>query len=144
MDQAGSGSHVHLSLWQNDRNAFYNASDPLGLSPVAYAFIAGVLEHLPALLALTCPSLNSYQRLAPGMWSSAYVCYGPDNREAAVRIASPFQGREESSTNIEVKAIDGSANPYLALAGIVAAGLDGISRNLRPGEAIRTNPRNPE
>lgn len=140
IDQAGSGSHVHLSLWNNDRNAFYNASDPLGLSTVAYGFIAGVLEHLPALLALTCPTLNSYQRLAPGMWSSAFICYGPDNREAAVRIASPFHGREESSTNIEIKAIDGSANPYLAIAGIVAAGLDGINRNLRPGEAIRTNP----
>lgn len=140
IDQAGSGSHVHLSAWKAGRNAFYSPTDPLGLSSLAYSFIAGVLQHLPALLALTCPSLNSYQRLAPGMWSSAFVCYGPDNREAAVRIASPFRGREEASTNIEVKAIDGSANPYLALAGIIGAGLDGVRRNLNPGEAIVTNP----
>jgi glutamine synthetase len=140
VDQAGSGSHIHLSVWRQGRNAFYDAADPLGLSGLAYGFIAGVLDHLPALLALTCPSLNSYQRLAPGTWSSAFVCYGADNREAAIRVASPFRGREEASTNIELKAIDGSANPYLALAGVIAAGLDGVRRNLRPGEAIQTNP----
>jgi len=140
IDQAGSGSHIHLSVWKAGTNAFYAGADPLGLAPLAYSFIAGILVHLPGLLALTCPSLNSYQRLAPGMWSSAFVCYGPDNREAAVRIASPFRGREEASTNIELKAIDGSANPYLALAGVIAAGLDGVRRGLSPGEAIRTNP----
>jgi glutamine synthetase len=140
IDQAGSGSHVHLSAWRDGENAFYASSDRFGLSTLAYAFIAGVLRHLPGLLALTCPSLNSYQRLAPGMWSSAFVCYGPDNREAAVRIASVFRGREQASTNIEIKAIDGSANPYLALAGLIAAGLDGVRRNLSPGEAVVTNP----
>lgn len=140
LNQAGSGSHIHLSVWREGRNAFYDGSDPLGLSAMAYGFIAGVLDHLPGLLAITCPSLNSYQRLAPGTWSSAFICYGPDNREAAVRIASPFRGRVEASTNIELKAIDGSANPYLALAAVIAAGLDGVRRNLRPGEAIRTNP----
>jgi glutamine synthetase len=140
IDQAGSGSHVHLSAWRGDDNAFYAPNDPFGLSPLAYAFIAGLLQHLPALLALTCPSLNSYQRLAPGMWSSAFVCYGPDNREAAVRIASPFRGREQASTNIEFKAIDGSANPYLAMAGVIAAGLDGVRQALSPGEAVMANP----
>jgi glutamine synthetase len=140
VDQAGNGSHIHLSVWEGGRNAFFAAADPLGLSPFAYSFIAGILDHLPALLALTCPSLNSYQRLAPGMWSSAFVCYGPDNREAAVRIASPFRGREEASTNIELKAVDGSANPYIALAGVIAAGMDGVHRRLSPGEAIDTNP----
>ncbi len=140
VDQAGSGSHIHLSVWREGRNAFHDGADTLGLSGLAYAFIAGLLDHLPGLLALTCPSANSYQRLAPGTWSSAFVCYGADNREAAIRIASPFRGREEASTNIELKAIDGSANPYLALAGVIAAGLDGVRRNLRPGEAIQTNP----
>jgi glutamine synthetase len=140
IDQAGNGSHIHVSGWKDGENAFYSSTDPLGLSPLAYSFIAGILQHLPGLLALTCPSLNSYLRLAPGMWSSAFVCYGPDNREAAVRIASPFEGREQASTNIELKAIDGSANPYLALAGVIAAGLDGVQRNLNPGEAVLTNP----
>jgi glutamine synthetase len=139
-DQAGSGCHVHLSLWNGDRNAMYDPACPLGLSQLGRAFVAGVLTHLPGLLAVTCPSVNSYLRLAPNMWSSAYTCWGPDNREAAVRVASPFRGRVEASTNIEVKAVDGSANPYLALGAIVAAGLDGIQRRLDPGEPLTTNP----
>jgi glutamine synthetase len=112
----------------------------LGLSDLGRSFVAGILAHLPALLAITCPSVNSYRRLAPNMWSSAYTCWGPDNREAAVRVASPFRGREEASTNVEVKAVDGSANPYLALGALVAAGLDGIRRHLDPGEPLDVNP----
>jgi glutamine synthetase len=139
-DQAGNGCHVHLSLWNYDRNAMYDAHGELGLSQVGRAFVAGVLTHLPGLLALTCPSVNSYSRLAPNMWSSAYTCWGMDNREAAVRVASPFKGRVEASTNVEIKAVDGSANPYLALGALIAAGLDGIERNLDPGEPLNTNP----
>jgi glutamine synthetase len=74
------------------------------------------------------------------MWSSAYTVWGPDNREAAVRVASPFKGRIEASTNIEIKAVDGSANPYLALGAILAAGLDGVQRGLDPGEPVAMNP----
>jgi glutamine synthetase len=74
------------------------------------------------------------------MWSSAYTCWGPDNREAAVRVASPFRGRVEASMNVELKAVDGSANPYLALGAIVAAGLDGLERGLEPGEPLSVNP----
>jgi glutamine synthetase len=139
-DQAGSGCHVHLSLWNGEHNVMYDRAGLLGLSAVARAFVGGILTHLPGLLALTCPSVNSYLRLAPNMWSSAYTCWGPDNREAAVRVASPFKGRVEASTNIEIKPVDGSANPYLALGGIVAAGLDGVRRNLDPGEPITRNP----
>lgn len=139
-DQAGSGCHVHMSLWNGNRNAMYDPAGAVGLSRTGRAFVAGVLTHLPGLLALTCPSVNSYLRLAPNMWSSAYTCWGPDNREAAVRVASPFRGRVEASTNIEIKAVDGSANPYLALGAIVAAGLDGMQRGLDPGEPVLTNP----
>lgn len=139
-NQAGSGHHVHLSLWRDGRNSFYDAGDRYCLSATAYSFIAGILTHLPGLIALLAPSLNSYRRLAPGMWSSAYACYGPDNREAAVRIASPFRGREEGSANIELKALDASANPYIALSGILAAGLDGVVRGLQPGEPVTVNP----
>jgi glutamine synthetase len=139
-DQAGSGCHVHMSLWTGDRNMLYDAAGQLGLSSLGRSFVAGILEHLPALLALTCPSVNSYLRLEPNRWSSAYTCWGPDNREAAVRVASPFRGREEASTNIEIKAVDGSANPYLALGAIVAAGIDGIERGLDPGEPLLSNP----
>src|SRR5439155_18613367 len=139
-DQAGNGCHVHLSMWRGDRNAFYDSAGELGLSQIGRGFVAGVLEHLPGLLAITCPSVNSYRRLAPNMWSSAYTAWGPDNREAAVRVASPFKGRVEATTNVEIKAVDGSANPYLALGAIVAAGLDGIERGLDPGEPLASNP----
>jgi len=139
-DQAGNGCHVHMSLWNGNRNALYDPSSSTGLSTSGRAFVAGILTHLPALLAVTCPSVNSYMRLAPNMWSSAYTCWGLDNREAAVRVASPFKGRVEASTNIEIKAVDGSANPYLALGVIVAAGLDGLRRGLDPGEPLQTNP----
>jgi glutamine synthetase len=139
-DQAGSGCHVHLSLWNGDHNVMFDPAGQLGLSGLARAFIGGILTHLTGLLALTCPSVNSYMRLAPNMWSSAYTCWGPDNREASVRVASPFRGRVEETTNIEIKPVDGSANPYLALGAIVAAGLDGVRRNLDPGEPLSTNP----
>jgi glutamine synthetase len=139
-DQAGSGCHVHLSVWQGERNAFFDPDAQLGLSQLGRQFVAGVLEHLPGLLAITCPSVNSYRRLAPNMWSSAYTAWGPDNREAAVRVASPFKGRVEATTNIEIKAVDGSANPYLALGAILAAGLDGVERGLDPGEPVSMNP----
>jgi glutamine synthetase len=139
-DQAGSGCHIHLSLWNGDQNVMYDPNGQLGLSTLGRSFVAGVLQHVPALLAVTCPSVNSYLRLAPNMWSSAYTCWGPDNREAAVRVPSTFRGRVEASTNIEVKAVDASANPYLALGAIVAAGLDGIERNLDPGEPMTSNP----
>ena len=139
-DQAGSGSPVRLSLWREGRNLLYDPEGELGLSALGRNFVAGVLAHLPGLLALTCPSVNSYRRLAPNMWTSAYTCWGPDNREAAVRVASPFRGRVEATTNIEVKAVDGSANPYLALGALLAAGLDGVERGLDPGAPLAANP----
>ncbi len=86
-DQAGNGCHLHISLVNGDgSNAFVDVTDQYGLSEVGYHFIGGVLAHLPALVALTAGSVNSYRRLAPQMWASAFTCYGMDNREAAVRI----------------------------------------------------------
>jgi len=145
--QAGNGTHIHASLWQLDasgqasaRNAFFDPNGPHGLSQVARHFIAGILEHLPALVALTCGSVNSYRRLQPGSWSSAFTCYGMDNREASVRIASPMWGDQEATTNLEFKPSDSTGNPYLALGGILYAGLDGIRRQLDPGEPIGVDP----
>ena len=130
-DQAGNGCHLHFSAWslEGDSNRFY-AEDGSGLSPLARSFAAGVLEHLSALLALTCASVNSYRRLQPQMWASAYRAWGPDNREAALRVPSTFGEHEEASTNIELKACDSSCNPHLALGGLIAAGLDGVGRGL--------------
>jgi glutamine synthetase len=110
------------------------------VSRLGYHFIAGVLEHLPALLALTCPSVNSYRRLQPHFWSSAYTGWGPDNREAAVRVPSTFPSDRAGSTNAELKASDSSSNPYLALGGLLAAGLDGVKRGLEPAEPVLVDP----
>jgi glutamine synthetase len=122
------------------RNVFSDAGDQYGLSETGYHFIGGVLAHLPALAALTCGSVNSYRRLAPQMWSSAYTVWGMDNREAAVRICSPLRGDPGSSVNLELKPSDSSANPYLALGAFIHAGLDGIRGKLDPGDAVNVDP----
>jgi glutamine synthetase len=139
-ENAGNGCHIHFSLWDGDRNRFYDPAEPGGLSREARAFIAGVLEHLPGLCGLTAPSFNSYHRIVPQYWAGAYVCWGTDNREAPVRVASQFRGLEEASTNAELKAADASCNPYLALGGLLAAGLDGLERGLEPPEMVSVDP----
>ena len=117
------------------RNARFAAAWPEALhaSPL-------IFEHLPALVALTCPSFNSYDRLRPDAWAGSTVSWGLDNRECSVRVASSFRGREMESTNVELKACDPSCNPYLALGGLILAGLDGIERGLEPPEPAWTNP----
>jgi glutamine synthetase len=139
-ENAGNGAHVHFSLWEGDRNRFFDGSRPDGLSADARSFIAGVLDHLPGLCGLTAPSFNSYHRIVPQYWAGAFVCWGYDNREAPVRVASTFRGAEEASTNAELKACDASANPYLALGGLLAAGLDGLERSLEPPEPVQVDP----
>src|SRR6516162_3446308 len=142
-DQAGNGTHLHASLIDigsegpsAGRNVFADPADRNALSQTGYHFIGGLLAHLHALVALTCGSVNSYRRLAPQMWASAYTCYGMDNREAAIRICSPLRGDPASSVNLELKPSDSSANPYLALGALVYAGLDGIRGKLDPGEPL--------
>lgn len=140
LEGAGNGHHLHLSLYssEDDAPALFDASG--ALTGPGSGCVAGILEHLPAIMAFTVPSPNSYQRLAPGMWSSAYACYGPDNREAAVRLASPVAGAESTTANIELKPVDVTANPYLALAAVLAAGMDGMERGLDPGEPTLVDP----
>lgn len=137
-DQAGNGNHTHISAWDTagECNLFYDPDDPMQLSQLAYQFIAGIMEHLPGLTALTCPSMNSYRRISPGSWSTAYICYGPDNREAALRVPSRFWGSEMASTNLEFRPTDSSSNSYIALGAIIAAGLDGIQRGLAPPNGL--------
>jgi len=139
-DNAGNGAHVHFSLWAGERNRFHDGSAPDLLSGEARSFIAGVLEHLPGLCGLAAPSFNSYNRLVPQYWAGAFVCWGHDNREAPVRVASVFRGSEEASTNAELKACDASCNPYLAVGGLIAAGLDGLERGLEPPEPVEVDP----
>ena len=138
LDAAGNGHHLHVSLYEDDAPVLFDTSG--ALSAPGAGFVAGILEHLPAVMAFTAPSPNSYQRLAPGMWSSAYAAYGLDNREAAVRLASPAAGRESETANVELKPVDVTSNPYLALAAVLAAGMDGIERGLDPGEPTMVDP----
>src|SRR5580658_3691707 len=146
-DQAGNGTHLHASLIElsadgssGGRNVFADPADRNGLSQTGYHFIGGLLAHLPALVALTCASVNSYRRLAPQMWASAYTCYGMDNREAAIRICSALRGDATSSVNLELKPSDSTANPYLALGAVIYAGLDGMRSRLDPGDAVNVDP----
>jgi glutamine synthetase len=137
---AGNGGHIHFSLWEGDRNRFHDGSRDDRLSGEARSFVAGVLEHLPGLCGLTAPSFNSYHRIVPHYWAGAFTCWGHDNREAPLRVPSVFRGMEESSTNVELKAADASANPYLAIGGLIAAGLDGLERGLEPPEPVEVDP----
>ena len=139
-DQAGSGCHLHLSLWQNGKNILPHPSANGQLSPLACQFIAGLLYHLPALMALTIPSTNSYRRIQPHCWSGAFRCWGFDNREAAIRV--PTNPKAPSPTHFEYKTADASANPYLALGAVIAAGLDGIRRSLPLKEQVAVDPGN--
>jgi glutamine synthetase len=141
-ENAGNGGHIHFSLWdaEDGGNRFHDESASDRLSGEARSFIAGVLEHLPGLCGLTAPSFNSYHRILPQYWAGAFVCWGHDNREAPVRVPSVFWDMEEASTNVELKAADASSNPYLAVGGLIAAGLDGLERGLEPPEPVEVDP----
>ena len=140
-DAAGSGCHIHLSLWRDGKNLLPDSQGINGLSEVALQFIAGILHHLPALMALTTPSTNSYRRIRPHFWSGAFRCWGLDNREAAVRVPSA-PAFTENPSHFELKTVDASANPYLALGAVIAAGLDGVQRKLKPGIPVNQDPAN--
>ena len=128
----GSGAHFHMSLWdEKDTNLFLDESDEQGLSQEAYWFIGGLLHHAKALIAVNGPIVNSYKRLTRGAprsgasWAPVYITYGASNRTQMIRIPAP--GR------IENRAVDGSANPYLSCAAMLAAGMDGIDNKIDPG-----------
>jgi glutamine synthetase len=127
---AGSGMHVHQHLFQGDAPVFWNESGHANLSDTALYYIGGLLEHGPALLALTNPSTNSYKRLVPGFEAPVNLIYGRANRTAAVRI--PDDGRTPESKRIEFRPSDASGNIYLALAAMVMAGIDGIRKKIDP------------
>nr|WP_232335043.1 MULTISPECIES: type I glutamate--ammonia ligase [unclassified Thermoactinomyces] len=123
---SGSGMHCHMSLFRGKENVFYDPSDELGLSETARHFLAGILKHARAFTAITNPIVNSYKRLVPGYEAPCYVAWSPKNRSPLVRIPSS----RGLSTRIEVRSPDPAANPYLALAVMLKAGLDGIKNQL--------------
>jgi glutamine synthetase len=137
-DQPGSGMHTHLSLFEGERNAFHDPADPNRLSEVAKAFIAGILTHAREFTAVTNQWVNSYKRLFPQALpdriteAPAYICWGHRNRSALVRV--PAYGKPNSA-RVEVRSLDSAANPYLAYAVLLGAGLKGIEAGyeLPPG-----------
>ncbi|XP_011657676.1 type-1 glutamine synthetase 1 [Cucumis sativus] len=142
MDDVGSGCHVHISLWQNGKNVLMAAdkSSKHGMSTIGEEFMAGVLYHIPSILPFIAPLPNSYDRIQPNTWCGAYHCWGKDNREAPIRTASPPGIGVTSVSNFEVKSFDGLANPYLGLASILCAGLDGLRNHIQLPQPIDTNP----
>ncbi|GMA59156.1 hypothetical protein GCM10025858_36590 [Alicyclobacillus sacchari] len=122
----GSGMHTHLSLFRDHQNAFYDPDDELGLSETARFFLAGVLEHARGFTAICNPTVNSYKRLVPGYEAPSYIAWSGKNRSPLVRVPAA----RGQSTRVEVRSPDPSCNPYLAIASLLAAGLDGIERQL--------------
>ncbi|WP_067616891.1 type I glutamate--ammonia ligase [Alicyclobacillus acidiphilus] len=131
----GSGMHTHLSLFRNGENAFYDASDEMGLSDTARYFLAGVLEHAQAFTAICNPTVNSYKRLVPGYEAPCYIAWSGKNRSPLVRVPAA----RGQSTRIEVRSPDPSCNPYLAIASLLASGLDGIERELELAPPVNRN-----
>jgi glutamine synthetase len=128
----GNGAHLHFSLWDREGvNLLTGGSAAMDMQDVGESFVAGVLEELPSLIAVTAPSVVSYLRLKPGVASGAFRAWGRENREAALRFITGMVGGRDRSTNVEFKPIDLAANPYLAIGAIIAAGLDGMERSLR-------------
>jgi glutamine synthetase len=136
----GNGGHVHLSLGREERNLMSGGPGPFGLTEEAAAFAAGVLDHLPGLLAIGSPAVASYLRLVPQHWAGAYQCWGLENREAAMRMVTGSTGSTEWAANMEVKCFDLLANPYLAMAGVLAAGAAGIERSATLPDPVDVDP----
>ncbi len=125
---AGSGMHVNMSLFKDGKNVFFEESGEKQLSSVAYHFIAGLLEHVPGFVAVTNPLVNSYKRFVPGYEAPCYIAWSAGNRSALIRIPTPRGNR----TRVELRCPDPACNPYLTLAVCLAAGLDGMERQLIP------------
>jgi len=131
----GSGMHTHLSLFRDGKNAFYDESAEYQLSSTALNFIGGLLEHAEGMVALTNPTVNSYKRLTPGFEAPTNIAWSASNRSAMIRIPA----RRGVGTRSELRMPDPSCNPYLALAAMMAAGMDGIANNLTPPPPIQRN-----
>jgi len=133
-EENGSGMHVHQSLWLDGEPLMFDASGYAGVSKLARHYIAGLLEHASALLAFCAPTTNSYRRLVPGYEAPVNLVYSARNRSACIRI--PVYSSEPKTKRVEFRSPDPTANPYLAFSALLLAGLDGIQRELDPGEPL--------
>jgi glutamine synthetase len=132
---AGSGMHINTSLFKDGRNMFFNENDPLQLSQEAYWFIGGMMKNMRAITALTNPLVNSYKRLIPGYEAPVYIAWSARNRSPLIRVPAA----RGTNTRLELRCPDPSCNPYLALAAILSAGLDGIENRIMPPDPINKN-----
>ena len=131
----GSGMHINMSLSKDGKNAFVDEYDKLGLSKEAYSFIAGIMKHIKGIAAITNPLVNSYKRLVPGYEAPVYIAWSAKNRSPLIRVPAT----RGNGTRVELRCPDPSANPYLVLACLLNAGLDGIKNNLLPPESVEKN-----
>jgi glutamine synthetase len=132
---AGSGMHCNISLFRDGKNAFYDPEDKLQLSEIAYYFIGGLIAHARGMTAITNPTVNSYKRLVSGYEAPVYIAWSPQNRSPLIRIPA----KRGLSTRLEVRHPDPSANPYLAIAVMLKAGLDGIKKRIQPPPPVNGN-----
>ncbi|MET7300899.1 glutamine synthetase family protein [Embleya sp. NPDC005575] len=149
--EVGNGAHLHFSPWRDGMNLCHGGEGPQGLTREGESFLAGVLRELPALLAIGAPGAASHLRLVPAQWAGVYRCWGLENREAALRLVTGMAGERQHTANAELKCFDATANPYLVVGTVIAAGLAGIEDGLRlpvevPGDpsAAAGVPRLPE
>lgn len=126
--ECGSGMHINLSLFKDGKNVFCNEADAAGLSETAYSFIAGLMHHIKEITVLTNPIVNSYKRLVPGYEAPVYIAWSAKNRSPLIRIPTA----RGSGTRVELRNPDPSANPYLAMAAVIQAGLDGVEKAMTP------------
>ena len=131
----GSGMHINMSLSKDGKNAFYDASDELGLSREAYYFIGGIMKHMKGMTAITNQLVNSYKRFVPGYEAPVYIAWSAKNRSPLIRIPAV----KGEGTRIELRSPDPAANPYLTLAVCLAAGLDGIENEIMPPKSVDQN-----
>jgi len=137
MGMAGSGMHVHQSLFlkRTKKNAFYNPRDNYHLSDMAYHFIAGQLYHIKGLMAVLCPTVNSYKRLVTGFEAPVYISWARINRSALMRVPQWFEDKPNSA-RIELRCPDPACNPYLAFAVMLAGGLDGVEKKMALSDPV--------
>ncbi|WP_248961830.1 glutamine synthetase family protein [Sphaerisporangium perillae] len=139
-DGVGNGAHVHLSLWRDGVNLMAGGEGRYGLTAAGEGFAAGILTRLPALLAIGAPSVASYLRLIPSHWAGAFACWGLENREAAMRFVTGSTGERPQAANLEVKCFDAAANPYLAMAALIAAGRAGLADGGTLPQSVEVDP----
>lgn len=139
----GSGAHLHVGLRRNGVNLLAGGDGRHGLTPAGESFLAGVLTELPALLAVGAPTVASYLRLVPSHWAGAYQCWGRENREAALRLVTGSAGERDRVANAEVKCVDPSANPYLVVGAVLAAGLSTVDNELALPDEVTGDPAGP-